>query len=196
MKHLIGILYIFVMLCVLSACGRLSDRLREETRKTPEEAPEALKTATDKEYYVNVVPGVPIGPGKRLGGIWKKETPKVTEPKVIRIGEESRKSADTWQTLAKWTAIFAVVLTFAWYVMKDRMVAGAAMLSLGISFGCTVMAEIVTNAWILAGLILLVGLIVGIGYLIRDKSVLEWWRNRKKSNNQKPEAETTTGPKG
>ena len=148
----------------------------------------APKGDPDKPYYQNVIPGLPTGGGTRTGGIWTEREP---ETKIVYRESEGEKSANHWQDLSKWTAIGAVILTFAWYVMKARLVAGMALLSLGISFGCTVMAEIVTKAWILAALILLVGAMILAGYLLRNKSVIEWWRNRKR----KPEPSTET-PKG
>jgi len=155
----------------------------------------APKGDPSKPYYQNVVPGLPTGGGTRTGGIWAERVP---EPDIVYRESEGEKSADHWQTLSKWTAIGAIVLLFAWYLLKTRLVAGMALLSLGISFGCTVMAEIVTKAWIMAVLILLVGALLAIGYLLRNRSVINWvrdiWDNRKnKPQPNKPEAEGLKG---
>ena len=149
-----------------------------------------IEKAPAPTYYRNLLPGVPIGGGKVIGGVYAKTIPDAV---IVYKESEGEKSADHWQNLAKYTAILAVVLTFAWYVMKTRVVMGMAFLSLGISFGCTVMAEIATKAWIMASLVGVVAVLVLIGYLLRDKSVIAWIKNlrakrkTKQTENNKPD---------
>lgn len=96
------------------------------------------------------------------------------------------KSADTWQSLAKWSAIAALVLTGLWYFSSKRELGGAAGVSLLCSLGCTVMAEIVTRAWMIAVGVVAIVFVLLIGYLIRDKSVYEWIKGKISSRKKQP----------
>lgn len=101
------------------------------------------------------------------------------EPKEKIVHAESKKSAGMWQKLAKGTALGAVVLTFVWYFSNKKQIAGAAVLSLLISFGCTIMAEIVSKAWMIALGGAIVAAVIAVGFLIQNKSFSAWWKSRK-----------------
>jgi hypothetical protein len=112
---------------------------------------------------------------------------------VDLIDTEGEKSADMWQDLAKWCAYGALVLTALWYFSSKRELGGAAGISLICSLGCTIMAEIVTNAWWMAGLIIgVVGLLI-IGYLLRNKSLRKWITSKYKQRKRKSELKDQQG---
>jgi uncharacterized membrane protein (DUF485 family) len=105
---------------------------------------------------------------------------EVTVEKEL-VDSESEKSADMWQDMAKWSAVGALALTLLWYFSSKRELGGAAGVALLCSLGCTVMAEIVTKGWLIALLVIFVGVVLILGYLWRDKSIWKWYKDKRKT---------------
>jgi len=137
------------------------------------------------EYYENLVPGVPVGGGKTLGGLYKKTEPPKCEhdqSTIDMLKKESIKNAANWRKLAYLTSIFAFICLCVWYVSKIGQAGGLAVISIAFSLFSTFMAALVTMTWLLV--LCGVGIaLIGLGIYLHKKSFFSWLKGRKGKTN-------------
>lgn len=136
--------------------------------------------ANAEDYYVNEVPGVPVAPGKRLGGLWRKEEPKCSHDlsTIESLKAENRKAAKNWRTIAFWSSILSGIALLVWYLTKVSEVGGVAVISLLWSLFSTFMATVVTITWLVVLIVCGLGLI-GLGIYLHKKSFFSWLKEKK-----------------
>ena len=145
-----------------------------------------LCTAYAEDYYRNVVPGVPVAQGKRLGGLWERE-PNPCEhdqTQIQMMKEQSLKSASNWRKLAYISSIIAFGALLVWYLTKLSQAGGVAVISVIWSLFSTFMAVLVSTVWIIVLVVLAVALI-GLGIWLHKKSFFEWIKEKKKNDSSK-----------
>ena len=144
-------------------------------------------SVSGKEYYENVVPGVPVAPGKRLGGLWKKTEPECEHDmsQLDIMKAEARKSAANWRLVAFWASLVAFGSLIVWYLTKIGQVAGVAVISIAYSIFSTFMAALVTLTWLLV-LVAVALALVALGIYLHKKSFFEWIKNKKRKKASDP----------
>jgi len=138
-------------------------------------------STSGEDYYVNTIPGIPIGPGHRIGGTWKKTEPKCDHDlsTLDMLKQESIKNARNWRRISMVSAILAGIALLVWYVAHIPQAGGVAVISVLYSFFATLMSVVVTMTY----LIVLIGIVVvllGIGIALHKKSAWRWFKERKK----------------
>ena len=140
----------------------------------------ALMFCTAGDYYQPVIPGMPIGVGKRLGGTWKKVEPKcdhdISTLKLLK--KESIRNAANWRRIAFGTACLSFIALIIWYLTKLTQAGGVACLSVLFSLFSTFMAVLVTTTWLLVLACLGVALI-GLGVYLHKKSFFKFLKHRR-----------------
>lgn len=133
------------------------------------------------ECFESVIPGLSVGGGKVVGGVYKRTTVEVCNHKstIELMKQQALKNSNNWNRISMGSALLAFVFLLCWYFTKVKSFCGAAVLSVLWAFFCLIMAEIVLSTWIIALVAIGGAVLIGIGYMVKHKTITSLWRKDK-----------------